>query len=90
MTFKEFAASGIRIEPGEIQKYAEMFMAPEEIDHHGCSSNPAIFHDLYLKMTPVSRFLVSRLTTRSLQTTFRSAIDESVWYDLPFCYSECR
>lgn len=89
MTFKEFVASDIRIEPGEIQKYAEMFMSPEEIDHHGCSANPAIFHDLYLKKTPISSYLISRLTTCILWTTFRSAIDGSIWYDLPFCYTEC-
>lgn len=90
MTFEEFRVSDTRIDPGEIQKYAEMFMLPEEIDHHGASSNPAIFHDLYLKITPVSRFLVSRLTSKSLLSTFTSAIDGSGWYDLPFCYTDCR
>lgn len=88
MTLEEMRKSDIRIEPGEVQRYAEMFMKPEEIDHHGSSSNPAIFHDLYLKVTPVSDFLVSRMTTTWLLSRFRSNVDGCWWYDLPFCYTE--
>ena len=88
MTFEELKQSDIRIQPGEIQEYAEEFMKPEEIDHHGCSSDPAIFHDLYLKVTPVSALLVSKLTSHSLLKSFRSNIDGKRWYELPFCYTE--
>lgn len=87
MSFEELQKSNLQIEPGEILCYAKALMAPDEIDHHG-SSEPAIFHDLYLKDTPVSRFLVSRLTTRSLLSSFRSQIDGCKWYELPFCYNE--
>ena len=66
------------IELGDVQEWAEMYMKPEEIDHH--------YSDLYLKLTSVSKAIVSRLKYTSLLEKFISNIDGSVWYDLPFCY----
>ncbi len=72
-----------KIEPSQIYSEAVKVMKPEEIDHHG---NGHGMDDLYLKITPESMNLIKRLTTRELVSTFRSEIDGSKWYDLPFCY----
>lgn len=72
-----------KIEPWQVYGEAVRVMKPDEIDHHG---NGHGFDDLYLKVTPVSRKIVGRLSNMSLLSTFRSQIDGSLWYDLPFCY----
>ena len=73
------------IEPGEVLQYAEKYMKPEEIDHHG---NGHGLDDLYLKVTKTSMAIINRLTTTSLLSRFNSNIDGTVWYDLPFCYNK--
>ena len=69
------------IKPGDVLEYARRYMRPEEIDHHAS--------DLYLKVTPVSKEIVSRLTNKALLETFHSQIEPfGPWYDLAFCYHE--
>jgi len=71
-------AAGATITPGEVYEIAAANMAPEHIDHHAS--------DLYLKVNDVSRVIVGALDNTALLSTFRSWIDNSVWYELPFCY----
>lgn len=70
--------AGEKITPTETYEYAAAYMDPEHIDHHES--------DLYLKVDDVSRVIVGALGNTALLSTFRSWIDNSVWYDLPFCY----
>ena len=74
-----------KIKPTEVLYYAEQYMKPEEIDHHGLGHK---MDDLYLKVTPVSREIVSRLTTTVLLSRFVCQIDGQLWYELPFCYNK--
>lgn len=71
-------AAGATITPGEVYEIAAANMSPEHIDHHAS--------DLYLKVNDVSRVIVGALDNTALLSTFRSLIDNSVWYELPFCY----
>lgn len=87
MTFQEFEQSDIAITPGTIQQYAEQFMAPEDIDHHG-ASEPAVMHDLYLRKNDVSDELIRRMSNKALVSTFIDNIDHEVWYEFPLCYNE--
>ena len=50
-----------------------------DIDHHAS--------DLYLRVTPESKRLLSRFQYRHLVTTFIDNIEHVRWYDLPFCYN---
>lgn len=72
-------AAGATITPAEAYEIAAANMAPEHIDHHES--------DLYLKVDDVSRVIVKALDNTALLSTFRSWIDNSVWYELPFCYT---
>ena len=54
-------------------------MKLDEIDHH--------YSDLYLKVTPVSKRLVSEYEFKNQVETFRSINPKaagSLWYDIPF------
>ena len=53
-------------------------MKVEEIDTHES--------DLYLKVTPASKDLISKYEFKQNVTTFKSAIDNTTWYDIPFAY----
>lgn len=70
--------------PGEVLHYARKYMEPDEIDHHG---NGHGMDDLYLKVTPVSREIVNRLSTKVLVGVFTDQIEGKLWYDLPFCFT---
>lgn len=72
--------SGATITPGEVWEIASANMEPEHIDHHET--------DLYLMIDDVSRVIVGALDkdNRALLNTFTSWIDETRWYELPFCY----
>lgn len=70
--------AGATITPGEVYEIATANMSPEHIDHHAS--------DLYLKVNDVPRVIVGALDNTALLSTFRSWIDDSVWYELPFCY----
>lgn len=71
-------AAGAKISPTEAYEYARAYMDPEHIEHHES--------DLYLRVNDVSRVIVGALDNTALLSTFRSWIDSSVWYELPFCY----
>lgn len=71
-------AAGAKISPAEAYEIAAANMNPEHIDHHAS--------DLYLKVDDVSRVIVGALDNTALLSTFTSWIDNSVWYELPFCY----
>ena len=70
--------SGAKISPVEAYEYARAYMDPEHIKHHES--------DLYLKIDDVSRVIVGALDNTALLSTFTSWIDNSRWYELPFCY----
>ena len=74
----EDLAAGATITPGEAYEIAAANMNPEHIDHHAS--------DLYLLVDDVSRVIVGALDNTAMLSTFRSWIDGSVWYELPFCY----
>lgn len=59
---------------------ARQQMKPEEIDSHES--------DLYLKVTPISRKLIQQYDFHCQVEQFRSAIDHTLWYDIPFANSE--
>lgn len=42
--------------------------------------------DLYVKITPISREIVSRYAFKRNVTTFICEIDRLPWYDIPFTY----
>jgi len=71
-------ATGATITPGEVYEIAAANMDPEHIGHHAT--------DLYLKVNDVSRVIVGALENTALLSTFTSWIDNSRWYELPFCY----
>lgn len=56
----------------------EIIDAGVEIDHHES--------DLYVKVTPESRKIVDAYEFRCNVTTFRSRIDGTTWYDIPFAF----
>lgn len=70
--------AGEKIDPAEVYEYAAAYMNPEHIDHHAT--------DLYLLVNDVSRVIVGALNNTALLDTFTSWIDNSRWYELPFCY----
>jgi hypothetical protein len=51
----------------------------DHIDHYAS--------DLYLKVTSYSTALIEAYEWKKNVTTFRSAIDGTLWYDVPFAYS---
>ena len=59
---------------------ARQQMKPEEIGSHES--------DLYLKVTPISRKLIRQYDFHGQVEQFRSAIDHTLWYDIPFANSE--
>lgn len=78
-TLEELKA-GATITPGEAWEIAAANMDPEHIAHHES--------DLYLMIDDVSRVIVGAFDkdNRVLVNTFTSWIDNSRWYELPFCY----
>ena len=70
--------NGATITPAESYEYAAAYMDPEHISHHES--------DLYLKVDDVSRVIVGALDNDALLSTFTSWIDNTLWYELPFCY----
>ena len=66
------------ITPANIHAIAAATMQAEEIDHW--------YSDLYLKVTPISDRLVERYEYRHIITIFRSQIDGSLWYEIPFAF----
>lgn len=42
--------------------------------------------DLYLPVNDITRELIAQYKFRSNVTTFRSQIDGTMWYDIPFAY----
>lgn len=73
------------IAPEEVMDFVREYVPNEEIDHHGNGNG---MDDLYLKKTKVSDAIVRKLKPNSLVTTFVCQTDGSIWYDLPFLYSE--
>lgn len=63
----------------DIYYQAVQRMAPDEVDHHES--------DLYLKQTPISNELIAKYPYKSNVTTFRSQIDNSIWFEIPFAYT---
>ena len=68
------------ISPAEIYDIAVKELPKEDIDHHES--------DLYIRVTPESKRLISRLQPKSLLSTFIDNIDHDEWYELPFCYGD--
>ena len=62
-----------------ISIYSEMMVAGVEIDHH-CT-------DLYVPVNEVTTSIIDRYEFKCNVTKFRSAIDGTPWYDIPFAYT---
>jgi hypothetical protein len=58
--------------------YEQMKAAGVEIDHHES--------DLYVPVNPTTRLIISDYKYKSNVETFRSQIDGTYWYDIPFAY----
>jgi hypothetical protein len=58
--------------------HEQLSKAGVELDHHAS--------DLYAKRTPVSERILRGYEHRRNVTTFRSNVDGTVWYDIPFAY----
>ena len=69
----------LTITPGSIHAALIQVLKPSEIDHHAS--------DLYCKVTPESRTLVSQLPQIGLIETFRDQTTGELWFDIPFCYN---
>ena len=67
----------------DLWQYVKECIPKDEIDHHGNGNG---LDDLYLKKTRFSQVLVERYQHKENVSTFRSQIDGSTWYDLPFLY----
>ena len=75
-----------KISVKEIYSLAKKHMKPEDIDHHGLGHGA---DDLYLKVTPFSRELVSRYEYPINVERFISNIEPHVpWYCIYFAYTE--
>lgn len=61
-----------------IYEYATAILPREEIDHHQT--------DLYLKVTPESKKIISKYEYKDNVTTFIDQITGTLWYDIPFAY----
>lgn len=55
-------------------------MPLSDIDHASFSS------DLYLRVTPESRRLVSQYDFKNQVTTFKDNIEHDLWYEIPFAF----
>ena len=58
--------------------YEKMVDAGVQIDHHET--------DLYVPVNDTTRAIVAEYEHRANVTTFRSQIDNALWYDIPFAY----
>ena len=67
------------ISPSNVHEIAVRVMNSEDIDHHRS--------DLYLKKNKASEQIVKAYEYGQSVSTFKSAIDGSLWYDIPFAYS---
>ena len=63
----------------DIYYQAVQRMSPDEVSHHES--------DLYLKQTPISNELIAKYPYKNNVTTFRSQIDNSIWFEIPFAYT---
>ena len=68
----------------ELYEEAVKQLPPNHIDHHES--------DLYLKACPVSRKLIERCgighnPSPFTYMPFKSNLDGTLWYDIPFCYT---
>lgn len=55
-------------------------VVPYELTDH-------VFTDLYCKVTPETRAIVSQLPDVGLITTFIDRQSGDLWFDIPFCYN---
>jgi len=62
------------------ERTIDLGMKPEEISNW-CS-------DLYVKVTEISENFVKTYQYKSIVTTFISNYDKTLWYELPFAYTE--
>ena len=58
--------------------YGDMLAAGVSLDNHES--------DLYAKITPESQAIVGAYKFKSNVRTFRSQIDGTLWYDIPFAF----
>lgn len=62
-----------------LYEVAAATLPPDHIDHHET--------DLYIKVTPESRALISDYEFRNQVETFLSPLDNCLWFDIPFAYT---
>ena len=58
--------------------YSELKEAGIQVDNHES--------DLYVKVSPESTTIIKKYKFRMI-TTFKSQIDNTLWYDIPFAYT---
>lgn len=61
---------------GELVRELKKVLTKDELDRHET--------DLYAKVTPKSKELVNRYEFKTNVTTFKSELDGTLWYDIPF------
>lgn len=67
-----------KLQPGDVYAVAVETLPATDIDHHNS--------DLYLRRTPATMAIVSRLENKVLLSVFRDP-SGATWYELPFCYT---
>lgn len=70
----------MKITPSNIHRILAEGMPKEHISHW--------YSDLYVKVTPFSKEIVSKYEYKNLVTTFVDQIDNELYFEIPFCYNK--
>jgi hypothetical protein len=70
----------MNVTPSNIHRILAEKMPREHFSHW--------YSDLYVKVTPFSREVVSQYEYKHLVKTFIDQIDSELWYEIPFCYNK--
>ena len=68
------------VTPSNIHRILAEGMPKQQIEHW--------YSDLYVKVTPFSKEIVSKYTYKNQVKTFIDQIDHELWFDIPFCYDK--
>lgn len=70
----------MNITPSNIHRTLSEGMPKEHLAHW--------YSDLYVKVTPFSKAIVSNYEFKHLVTTFIDQIDHELWFEIPFAYNK--
>ena len=70
----------MKITPSNIHQILAEGMPKEQISHW--------YSDLYVKVTPFSKEIVSKYEYKHLVKTFVDQIDNELWFEIPFAYNK--